>query len=75
MRRFSKWLCLLMAVALMTPSMAMAAGLTGGSGQLFEVQIYRLSAQVLSERICENEPTGGVLLGGIYPVLPKITGL
>ena len=32
MRRFSKWLCLLMAVALMTPSMAMAAGLTGGSG-------------------------------------------
>ena len=32
MRRFSKWLCLLMVVALMTPSMAMAAGLTGGSG-------------------------------------------
>ncbi|MDO4386026.1 MAG: peptidoglycan-binding protein, partial [Clostridia bacterium] len=32
MRKFSKWLCLLMVVALMTPSMAMAAGLTGGSG-------------------------------------------
>ena len=31
--------------------------------------------QVVAERICENEPTGGVLLGGVYLVLPKITGL
>ena len=32
MRKLSKWLCLLMVAALMTPSMALAAGLTGGSG-------------------------------------------
>ena len=31
--------------------------------------------QVVAERICENEPTVGVLLGGVYLVLPKITGL
>lgn len=37
--------------------------------------IKTLRVQVVAERICENEPTGGVLLGGIYPVLPKITGL
>ena len=34
-----------------------------------------LRVQVVAERICENEPTGGVLLGGVYLVLPKITGL
>ena len=37
--------------------------------------IKALRVQVVAERICENEPTGGVLLGGVYPVLPKITGL
>ena len=37
--------------------------------------IKTLWVQVVAERICENEPTGGVLLGGVYPVLPKITGL
>ena len=37
--------------------------------------IKTLRVQVVAERICENEPTGGVLLGGVYPVLPKITGL
>ena len=37
--------------------------------------IKTLWVQVVAERICENEPTGGVLLGGVYLVLPKITGL
>lgn len=37
--------------------------------------IKTLRVQVVAEHICENKPTGGILLGGVYPVLPKITGL
>lgn len=42
---------------------------------LLVMRIKSLWVQVVAEHICENKPTGGVLLGGVYPVLPKITGL
>ena len=37
--------------------------------------IKALRVQVVAEHVCENEPTGGVLFGGVYPVLPQIAGL
>ena len=30
--------------------------------------IKALRVQMVTEHVCENEPTGGVLLGGVYPV-------
>ena len=42
---------------------------------LLVMRIKSLRVQVVAEHICENKPTGGILLGGVYPVLPKITGL
>ena len=42
---------------------------------LLVMRIKSLRVQVVAEHVCENEPTSGVLLGRVYPVLPKITGL
>jgi hypothetical protein len=42
---------------------------------VMRINIKALRVQVVAEHVCENEPTGGVLLGGVYLVLPKITGL
>ena len=42
---------------------------------LLVMGIKTLRVQVVAEQVRENEPTGGVLLGGAYPVLPQITGL
>ena len=42
---------------------------------VMRINIKALRVQVVAERICENKPTGGVLLGGVYPVLPQIPGL
>ena len=42
---------------------------------LLVMRIKSLRVQVVAVHVCENKPTSGVLLGGVYPVLPKITGL
>lgn len=42
---------------------------------LLVMRIKALRVQMVAEHVCENKPTGGVLLGGVYPVLPQITGL
>ena len=45
------------------------------SCDLFMMGVEPLWVQMVTEGIGKDQPTGGVLLGGVYPVLPQITGL